>query len=272
MTLGALVRFGVGMPLLALFTALATPLQIVFVRRWKPGARRIALCWHRLALRIIGVRVHVHGAIATNKPLLIVANHVSWSDILVLGSVAELCFVAKSQVRSWPGINLLAWMQRTVFIDRERRRKAALQADTIAARLLEGDVMVLFPEGTTGDGHRVLPFKSALFGSIHTAAKASGVGSVTVQPVAIAYTRLHGLPLGRLHQARAAWPGDVALTPHLISFLREGAYDVSVVFCPEIEFSGETARKTMARACYDTVRREFAAAMRMRPLPANTAA
>jgi lyso-ornithine lipid O-acyltransferase len=245
-------------------TAVLAPVQVGAMWFYRPLARSLPVLWHRLALKLIGVRVHVVGERPAVRPLLIVSNHVSWSDILVLGSVMQLCFVAKREVRTWPGINLLAWLQRTVFVDRDRRHDSLNQAETIARRLLEGDVIVLFAEGTTGDGHRVAPFKSALFGAVHSALKESHVGSVTVQPVALAYTRLNGLPLGRYHQSRASWPGDVPLGPHLLAFLRVGAYDVDVVFAQPSTIDSATPRKHIAALTYERVRSAFASAMRMR--------
>jgi lyso-ornithine lipid O-acyltransferase len=250
--------------LLVPVTAVLAPIQIVLMYSYKPLARKLPVYWHRFALGLLGVRVHVRGCIPRQRPLLIVANHVSWSDILILGSVMELCFIAKSEVKSWPVINFLAWMQRSVFIERSRRNDTRNQADTIAARLLQGDAMVLFAEGTTGDGHCIRPFKSALFGAVHRALEISGQKHVTVQPVAIGYTRLHGLPLGRLHQARAAWPGDVALGPHLLGFILAGAYDVEVVFSQAADFSAETSRKAISHSMHAQIRNDFVAIMRMR--------
>jgi 1-acyl-sn-glycerol-3-phosphate acyltransferase len=155
-------------------------------------------------------------------------------------------------------------MQRTVFVDRGRRRDTKNQNETIAARLLQGDAMVLFPEGTTGDGMKLLPFKSALFGSVHHALETAQISHVTVQPVAVHYTRLHGLPLGRYHQARAAWSGSLTLVPHLLAFVGSGAWDVDVVFCPPDDFSLDTPRKQIAVAARESIRQAFTASARMR--------
>ncbi|MEC9343900.1 MAG: lysophospholipid acyltransferase family protein [Pseudomonadota bacterium] len=258
------IRLFFALALLAAVTLVLLPVQVLAMFGCRPVARAIPVIWHRMALAAIGVRVHVHGPLPRAHPLLIVANHLSWSDILVLGSVTKLCFVAKREVKSWPGINLLAWLQRTVFVDSDRRHDSANQADTIAARLSQGDTMVLFAEGTTGDGHRVGSFKSALFGAVHAALRQAHLERVTVQPVAIAYTRLQGLPLGRLHQARASWPGDVPLGAHLVSFLLAGAYDVDVVFGEASTFTEETGRKQIAVLMHARIRAAFTRAMRMR--------
>jgi len=239
-------------------TLIMAVFQLVFIRIWPAMARRLPVVWHRLVLWMVGVRVFQHGKPANSSPLMIVANHVSWSDILVLGSVGQLCFIAKDEVRTWPGINWLSRLQRTVFVNRHRRREAGVQADTIAARLLSGDAMVLFAEGTTGNGNKLLPFKSALFGAPQMALEQSGLDEIHIQPVAIAYNTLHGMPLGRYHQTYASWPGDIELVPHLKNFILQGAFDVDVSFGKPIAFTAETKRKEVAAQTYEEVRTRFA--------------
>jgi 1-acyl-sn-glycerol-3-phosphate acyltransferase len=262
--MGAYLRLLPVLLVLVPATALLAPLQLLAMRFMKPLSRNIPVIWHRLALWLIGVRVNVRGKIPGHRPLLIVANHISWADILVLGSVMPLCFIAKAEMTNWPVINWLAFMQRTVFVRRDDKRDSRRQADSIAARLVEGDAMVLFAEGTTGDGIRLKPFKSALFGAVHSSLERAHFTHVTVQPVALAYTRLNGLPLGRYHQARAAWPGDVPLAPHLLAFVANGAYDVEVVFGEPGDFALDTRRKEIAAITRRRVHASFAAAMRMR--------
>ncbi|MGB7286294.1 MAG: lysophospholipid acyltransferase family protein [Salaquimonas sp.] len=238
-------------------TLLLAPIQFIALKFFPSLARRLPIFWHRLVLRVIGVRVHIHGKIEIEKPVLLVANHVSWSDIMVLGSIQELCFIAKNEVKTWPGINWLSRLQRTVFVDRGKARDAGIQADTIAGRLIEGDTMVLFAEGTTGDGNKLLPFKSALFGAPQMALKQSGLEAIHIQPVAIAYNTLHGMPLGRYHQTYASWPGDLELMPHLLNFLRQGAFDVDVCFGESIIFDETTKRKLASEQVFQQVRRDF---------------
>jgi 1-acyl-sn-glycerol-3-phosphate acyltransferase len=247
-------------------TLLLAPFQLAAIR-WAPRvAGWLPFAWHRLARRLIGLRVTVHGRPPrAAAPRLIVANHVSWADIVVLGSLLPLSFIAKAEVRSWPGANLLARLQNTVFIERHRRGTAGRQAGEIAERLAAGDTMVLFAEGTTGSGHRLLPFKTSLFGAIDAALGQGGHQRLIVQPAAIAYLRLHGLPLGRYHQARAAWPGDLTLLPHLARFLEDGACDAQVVFGEPLVVEAGQDRKLLARTIHERIRRHFSQAMRMRP-------
>ncbi len=238
---------------LALMTALLWPLQSVAIRRGWPLARRLPFLWHRVAARLIGLRLHLAGAPAEGRPLLLVANHQSWADIVALGAVMPLSFIAKSEVAGWPIFGLLARLQRTVFVEREARGRTGEQADAIGERLNAGDAMVLFAEGTTSDGNRVLPFKTALFGAAQASLRRSGKDAVLVQPVSIAYTKANGIAMGRYGRPLAAWPGDVELAPHLLAFLREGAVDAEIRFGEPIRFDAQSDRKAVARRCESVV-------------------
>ncbi|MFG3757146.1 lysophospholipid acyltransferase family protein, partial [Klebsiella pneumoniae] len=101
--------------------------------------------------------------------MLILSNHVSWLDIIVVTAVTPVVFVAKHEVASWPLFGWLAKLQRTIFIERERRQKTGAVAREMGDRLTGGDTVVLFAEGTSSDGNRILPFRSALIGSVHHA-------------------------------------------------------------------------------------------------------
>ena len=251
------LRFLLALAVLALWTLLLAPFQWVFTRRpvlraWPAGATRLPHLYHRVAAPVIGARIHVHGALAVERPLLILANHVSWLDIPVLSAVAPVSFVAKSEMRDWPLFGWLARAQRTVFVDRKDRRGAGRQADALARRLEAGDVMVLFAEGTTSDGSRVLPFNASLLGA--ASALVRDGTKVMVQPVALSYTRAHGMAAG-IHGLRPiGWPGTVGLLPHLPDTLREGALDVHVSLAAPIPFEAPAARKRVAAAAHRAIR------------------
>ncbi len=126
--------------------------------------------FHRFLCRVLGVRVRVHGAPPPKgASALIAANHVSWLDIPVVTSQGHASFVAKSEIAGWPGVGILARLQRTIFIDRSRRTHTGEVAGAMGERIGRGERIVLFPEGTTGDGTRVLPFRSSLFGAVKEA-------------------------------------------------------------------------------------------------------
>src|SRR5262249_58499052 len=136
---------------------------------------------------------------------LFAANHTGYLDIAVLGSVMPGSFVSKAEVASWPLFGWMAKLQRCVFVDRQVR-STAQQRDAIAERLAAGDALILFPEGTSADGNFILPFKSALFSVVYKRDQ-----PVTVQPVSLTYTRLDGLPIGRMMRPFFAWYGDMDL-------------------------------------------------------------
>jgi 1-acyl-sn-glycerol-3-phosphate acyltransferase len=230
------------------------PVQLAAKRRGWALRRSLPVVFHRIVLRLIGVAVEVRGRPDTRRPLLIVANHVSWLDICVFGSLLGLSFVAKSEVAEWPGIGLLARLQRSVFIDRRRRHATSVATAEIGGRLASGDAMLLFAEGTTGDGLRVLPFRSALLGAAREAMGPEG-SAVAVQPLAIRYVNRNGLPIGRGAMPQIAWTGDMDLAPHLMALLSGGPIDVVVSWGETIAFTPETDRKALARALEGSVRR-----------------
>lgn len=250
----AKVRAVVALAVVVLLTVFAGPLQWFCVRTGLCRGRRLLRFWHKTVVAMLGLRVRVVGDVASGRPLMIAANHVSWIDITVLASVTDVSFIAKSEMAKWPVFGWLSKMQRSVFVERDNRRKSGAQAGEIAARLAEGDVMVLFPEGTTGDGNLLLPFKSTLFGAASMMLSASHHDEMWIQPVAVAYTRVQGLPMGRQHRHLAAWIGDEDLIPHLMAVLREGAIDVEVRFGEPVPFTAKSSRKAVARRVEDDVR------------------
>jgi lyso-ornithine lipid O-acyltransferase len=242
---------------LMVFAALTLPLmplQQVFVWFWPRMARAFPMHYHRLVCRILGIRVELSGKPPERGPLLIVSNHVSWLDIVVLSAVAPVSFIAKKEVASWPFFSSLARLQRTVFVDRGRRHATASSRDDMRERLRAGDILVLFPEGTSSDGRRVLPFKSSFFG-------AAEIDGVLVQPVSIAYRGHRNLPMNRRLMPSYAWYGDMDLAPHLLEALAAGPVEAAVICHPPLSLSGELTRKALARHAEQEVRRGVALAL-----------
>ncbi len=246
-------------------TAVGIPLQWLSLKLKLPVRRTIPVLYHRFLLASLGVRVRVEGKPATGRPLLILSNHSSWLDIPVLGSRLPLFFVAKSEVEGWPLVGMLARFQRTVFVNRQRRQETGAVNREIAERLKEGDPVVLFAEGTSSDGNRVLPFRTALVGAVRDAFE--DADEVTVQPLSIAYVRLQGLPMGRVHRAKAAWFGDMDLAPHLLEVLRHGAIDVVMTFGPPLTIDADHDRKSVTRESEAIVRRQLVDSLSGRSKP-----
>jgi lyso-ornithine lipid O-acyltransferase len=246
-------------------TVLLMPVQALLVAIGSPLAAALPRVYHRMCWRILGFRVELKGAISDRHPVLFIANHASYLDITILGGLIKGSFIAKAEVARWPLFGTLARLQRTVFIDR-RAPKAKAQGSQIASRLATGGDLVLFPEGTSGDGMRVLPFKSALFGVV---ALVPG-DDLVLQPVSIAYTRLNGLPMGRFYRPWFAWYGDMEMASHLWALLGLGTVTVSVEFHPPVVAAAYASRKALSEACHRIVSRGVAAALSGREAPPET--
>jgi len=247
-------------------TLILIPFQWLSVRLRLPTRRAIPVLYHAIVHSLLGVRIRVIGRRMREHPLLIVSNHVSWLDISVITALAPVVFVAKREIASWPLFGLLAKLQRSVFVDRSRRHKTQEVNSEIAQRLADGDPVVLFGEGTSSDGNRVLPFRTALIGAARDAlAEAEHAKHVWIQPLSIAYTRLLGMPLGRTHRPRVAWYGGSPLWPHLLGIARRGGVDVVVTWGEPLCFEEASDRKVVARALETSVRRLTVEALRGPP-------
>lgn len=236
--------------------------QWVAVRTGLFSDRVLPPIWHRFILKVLGIRLQIVGEVVRDRPLLIASNHVSWTDIMVAGATAPVNFIAKSEISRWPLGGTLARLQRTVFVERDRKRASGDQAGEVAERLVAGDAIVLFAEGTTGDGNLMLPFKTTLFGAASMTVDAGRAGSVAIQPMAIVYTRFHGMPMNRQGRMRASWIGDSALVPHLMGLLKEGAVDVEVHLGEPVEYHPGSSRKQVAQEIERRVRELFVSAQR----------
>jgi 1-acyl-sn-glycerol-3-phosphate acyltransferase len=247
------------------------PVQATFLLLRSPLAESFPPVYHRLICRALGIVIERRGTAARARPTLFVANHTSYLDIEILGASIPASFVSKADVDGWPLFGWLARLQRTVFIDR-KRRSIRRQRDVLRARLRLGDRLILFPEGTSGDGQRLLPFKSALFGAVMEAAGRD----ITVQPVSVAYLKLDGMPLGRSFRPLFAWYGDMELAPHLWTMLGLGRLGVCVTFHPAVNAATFASRKALAEHCATVIAAGLSAALAGRdagaPTPAPIAA
>jgi lyso-ornithine lipid O-acyltransferase len=227
-------------------TATALPIQgLSLACGWHGIARALPRVYHRLVCRVLGLHVTVRGRLSAAHPTLFVSNHASYIDIEVLGALIAGSFVAKSEVKRWPVFGVLAQLQRTVFVDR-RVRSSAQQRDSLTGRLQAGDSLILFPEGTSNDGNRLRPFKSALFSAAEVRI---GDAPLLVQPVTIAYVRLNGTPIGRHMRPYFAWYGDMALADHLWHLAGLGRTEILVEFHEPVTVEALGSRKRLAEHC-----------------------
>jgi lyso-ornithine lipid O-acyltransferase len=253
-------------------TPLLISIQWLLEKLHLPGWGFICSNYYRVLRAILRIKLRVVGEPVRGRAVLFVSNHVSWVDIVVVGSILPVAFVAKSEVRKWPLVGITAKMQRTVFVDRARRHQAADAIGEIVQRLHGGTSVVLFAEGTSSDGNRVLPFRSALVGAIkHAAQHDGGAADILIQPMSICYTGQHGIPMGRQNRPLVAWYGDLDFMPHIKKFITHGAVDAVVSYGKPVPASGDTDRKAMTKALESTVRGLTAAALLGRPRPAHAA-
>jgi len=200
----------------------------------------------RNAFRILGMRYETRGDLMRQHGA-VVANHSSWLDIFALNARKRIYFVSKAEVANWPGIGWLARATGTVFIERTANR-AREQTELFEQRLLAGHKLLFFPEGTSSDGMRVLPFKTTLFQAFFTQHLRE---SMFIQPVTVIYHP----PAGESPRYYGWW-GDMALGPHLLKTLaarRQG--QVEVIYHPPVKVTDFADRKTLAAHVEQSVRK-----------------
>jgi 1-acyl-sn-glycerol-3-phosphate acyltransferase len=259
--------------ILAGFFALTVPLlpvQAALLRLSPRMARQFPHWYHRQICKLMGVRLSVEGNLAEGKPVLLISNHTSWLDIPVLSAVAPLSFVAKKEVSRWPFVSTLARLQRSVFVDRERRSAVGETTNEIMGRLAQGDTVVLFAEGTSSDGNRVLPFKTSLFAAAKPPAGKGGAGEahvpdVVVQTLSLVYTRLHGVPINRAQRPLVGWYGDMEMQSHAWQLLKAGPLDVRIRIGAPIPLDSFADRKDLARRSEDEIRENVVRLLRDYP-------
>jgi 1-acyl-sn-glycerol-3-phosphate acyltransferase len=249
-------------------TAPLMPVQAVAVLFNLKLARTLPRWYHRLSCRVLGIRLVFEGKPVEAAPSLYVVNHTGYLDIEILGAAFEASFISKADVANWPWFGWLAKLQRSVFIERTRTA-AGDHRNAIVERFDQGDRLILFPEGTSSDGGHVLPFKSSLFSVADY--RRDGV-PIAVQPVAVAYTRLDGVPLGRSFRPFFAWYGDMELAPHLWTALGMGVLTVELTFFPPVTIDQFASRKELAQYCYRVISDGVAESLAGRkPAPASAA-
>lgn len=252
---GDWLRIGVRGAAIVILLILLFPLLLLLrvPERWIVGVKRPVTPWitqsfFRLTCAVLGLRLVPTGTV-DKGPGALVCNHISWLDILVLNACTRAFFVAKSEVRGWPGIGALARGAGTLFIARDRAR-AAEQTRILQDRLAARHRLLIFPEGTSTDGLRVLDFRTTLFAAFY----ADGLpDDLSVQPVSLIYTSPQGEPASFY-----GWWGDAVLVPNLLKVLAAPRQGVAqVIFHPPIRVADQPGRKALALAAQTAVRDGF---------------
>ena len=215
-------------------------LTFIFGRKSTTAQRALWLqhCSRRM-LRIFKTRIRTNGTIPTSG--LLVSNHLSYIDILVISSITPAIFVAKREVGAWPVFGMFAKMGGTLFVDRERRLRAGETTNEIQVALDQGALVVLFPEGTSSDGKTVLPFKSSLLEPATRQLHALYAGVVQYR-----------LEDGDVGEELCYWK-DMTLVPHLVNLLSKKTIHASVSFTQLRE--GSKDRKELAKQLHSEILR-----------------
>ncbi len=267
------VRRGLAVLLWTLVSLLVQALMIGLPGRGKVVFARV---YWAVMCRLVGVRVRMigprlRGRAADGRPIVYVSNHSSWLDVLVLGGRLEACFIAKEEVAGWPLISWIAKLGRTVYVRRQRTSTARAR-DDMRQRLSGGDNLILFPEGTTSDGSRVLPFRSAFLSIAELPATPDGRPPL-VQPVSVVYDRLGYLPAGRNTRPLFAWYGDMDIGSHFWRLAQNRGLRATVLLHAPLDPASFPSRKALAQATWAAVA-DGAAMLRQNraPRPASAGA
>jgi len=227
-----------------LWTLVAIPVQAVLLLL--PGRGKVVFAriyWRGVAF-LMGMGIRVVGDRRDAARTLYLANHCSWLDIIVLGGTLDAAFVSKAEVGRWPLIGTVARLGRTVFVSRARGRTGN-EAREMRDRLAAGDSLVLFPEGTSSDGTRVLPFRSSFLAVAEAAA--------VIRPVSVVYDRLGGLPAGRRDRPLFAWYGDMGIGPHAWRLCRHAGLRATILLHQPLAPGAIPNRKALSAAAEATV-------------------
>lgn len=237
-----------------LFTLPSAVVQGLFLLLPGDAKKDFARFYWRSVARMIGLHLRVIGAPAekpSGRPVIYVCNHSSWLDIPAIGGTLRACFVSKDDVAGWPIVGTVARLGRTIFVSRSRQA-IGRERTQMHDRLGRGDDLILFPEGTSSDGSRVLPFHSSFFAAAFSA-DAQGGKPPLIQPVSVVYDRLAGLPVGRASRAMFSWYGDMSLAPHVWRLAQWRGKRVTLLFHVPLDPADFADRKALSQAAWTAV-------------------
>ena len=233
----------------SLLTIFLLPFQVVILSFFPCKALFLTTFHHKAASKVLGLQIKVEGSPTKTTKALFVANHVSYFDIIAVGSILPGRFIAKQELSTWPVFGILAKLTRTIFICRSSS-SALKQVRMIEKLLFKSERLILFPEGTSSDGKKVLPFKPSLF-------EAPIQADAIVQPLTIRYEKINGMPVDRRSKPLLAWYGDMELLPHLWQSLSVGTITIKVVFHEPIKAVVFNNRKKLANHCQKIISLEL---------------
>ena len=235
---------------LILIIAISIPTQLLFNISSLKLKKLYPLFFYQMIKIIVGINIHFDKSkLNTQKNgVLYIANHVSWFDIICLGTLLNARFIAKKEVSKMGIFGFLAFLSNTFFIDNENKYKIIEYNHVIRKKLNEGENFIIFPEGTTSDGNGIINFKSSMLECAFDDEK-----QVNIQPISICYSKLNNIPMGIYFRRNIAWVGDTSMVTAMANFLRSGRITVDIIFHELMSISDFKNRKELALHCENQI-------------------
>ena len=231
-----------------LLTLALLPFQFIIVFFIKNYTYIIPHFYHKICRIIFGIKVKTFGKVSIKFPILLISNHASYLDIIILGSLFKTSFVAKKEIAKWPLLGILAKLQNSIFIDR-KISSLKNQEKKIIEHLKKKRNLVIFPEGTSSDGNRVLPFKSSLFNIFEKNLNAK----ISIQTMTIVYKKINGATMNKLDRKNITWHSNMNLIPNIFNVLKKLSIEVEVIFNEEFLPNKKYDRKKLALYCWKKI-------------------
>ncbi len=229
------------------------PVFIMWVLRSQAIRRQFISWFFRGLLSIMNFKITVEGEVSKRRPLLLVANHATYSDVFLIGSYVPVSFTPKREVRSWPVIGFLCVLADCVFVERKPSHMQEAREE-MSAQLDDGKVVCIFPEGTTNDGIHIKPFKSGFFSLAEE-------HNLPVQPVTITYTHINGQPIPDALRDHVAWVGEATFFDHFLRLLGYRNVHVTIHFHQPQLLEDFEDRKALSGACQVMIQTQHAKAL-----------
>ena len=227
------------------------PIALIMLCRLEGLRRDLAWFTFKVMALILGIRVTLEGKQTDKRPLLMVSNHCSYIDIVVLGTAMPISFTPKSDIKWWPLIGWCCVLAGCVFVERKASKLTSTRKE-IHRKLQMGRAVCLFAEGTTNDGNKLKPFKSGFF------SLAEGEDELFVQPMTISYVARNGKALDAEGRSQIAWFGeDTTLMPHFIRLMSARSITAKVTLHPPVTMSEFDSRKALCKHCEDVISERF---------------
>jgi len=208
------------------------------------------LFFYQMIKTVVGININFEKTKLNkrNSGVLYIANHVSWFDIICLGTLLNARFIAKKEVSKMGIFGFLASLSNTFFIDNEDKNKIIEYNHLINKKLKDGENFIIFPEGTTSDGNGIVDFKSSMLECAFDDNK-----QINIQPISICYSKLNNIPMGIYLRRNIAWVGDTSMVAAMANFLRSGRITVDVIFHERMSINNFKNRKQLATHCANQI-------------------